>query len=191
MRRRLCYYGTIEALLFGGKTAALFEGSLVQFGPTSKIYREPINLVSAKVFSEPPINICKVQKIGSNLKVSDAEVWNSPKKFESIADAEYTLGIRPHHVTPDARVILLQNCRDAFKLLKLAVRKASCTFSLISKHGFRKLMGFIRIRLVKMLNFTQICHMHICLTKMGNWFAYEQISKTIQSGNGVLFKWLK
>ncbi len=93
----------IEALLFGGKTAALFEGKLVQFGPTSKIYREPINLVSAQVFSEPPINVCKVQKIGKNLKVSDAEIWNSPTKFESIADTEYTLGIRPHHVTPDAR----------------------------------------------------------------------------------------
>ena len=93
----------IEALLFGGKTATLFEGNLVQFGPTSKIYREPINLVSAQVFSEPPLNTCKIKKVGSSLKFSDEIVWDTPKNLDSVADAEYTLGIRPHHVTPDAR----------------------------------------------------------------------------------------
>ena len=93
----------IEALLFGGQTATLFEGKLVQFGPTSKIYREPKNLMSAKVFSEPPINVCKVIKSGSKLKVSENLVWEAPTKMSSFADAEYTLGIRPHHVTTDAR----------------------------------------------------------------------------------------
>ena len=93
----------IEALLFGGQTATLFEGNLVQFGPTSKIYREPINLVSAQVFSEPPLNTCKIKKVGSSLKFSDEIVWDTPKNLDSVADAEYTLGIRPHHVTPDAR----------------------------------------------------------------------------------------
>ena len=45
-----------EALLLGGHTATMDAGHVTQFGPTGQIYREPIDLVTARVFSEPPIN---------------------------------------------------------------------------------------------------------------------------------------
>ena len=53
-----------EALLFGGNTATLYEGRITQFGPTSAIYRKPADLITAQVFSDPPINTAKIAQEG-------------------------------------------------------------------------------------------------------------------------------
>jgi glycerol transport system ATP-binding protein len=45
-----------EALLLGGNTATLFQGKVTQFGPTAQVYRQPDDLVTAQVFSDPPLN---------------------------------------------------------------------------------------------------------------------------------------
>ncbi|MEP3275943.1 MAG: ABC transporter ATP-binding protein [Stappiaceae bacterium] len=89
-----------EALLFGGKTATLSEGRVTQFGSTGDIYRKPLDLVSAQVFSEPPINIAQVRKTGDRFTLGDTVSWSAPARLNSLADGDYTLGIRPHHVTP-------------------------------------------------------------------------------------------
>lgn len=86
-----------EALLFGGHTAALHEGRVVDFGPTGAIYREPASLTSAMVFSEPPINTAKVTKTGGRVVLNEAVHWKADK---DIPDGEYTISIRPHHVRP-------------------------------------------------------------------------------------------
>lgn len=87
-----------EALLFGGNTAALHEGRVVDFGPTSQIYRHPDNLTSAKVFSEPPINTAKVTKSGNRITLNREISWNCRQK--ELADGDYTMGLRPHHIHP-------------------------------------------------------------------------------------------
>src|SRR5204862_7986273 len=40
-----------EALMLGGAVATLSEGRLVQFGPTTQVYRRPVALPSAETFS--------------------------------------------------------------------------------------------------------------------------------------------
>jgi glycerol transport system ATP-binding protein len=90
-----------EALLFGGYTATLYEGRVTQFGPTSAIYRRPADLVSAKVFSDPPINTAKVVKKGSEVTLGNTIKWRAGNGIRAIADGEYTIGIRPHHITPN------------------------------------------------------------------------------------------
>ncbi len=90
-----------EALLFGGQTAALHEGKVVDFGATSEIYRNPESLDSARVFSEPPINTAKVVKNGTKVVLGDTVSWAISK--HAIPDGDYTVGIRPHHVTPKKR----------------------------------------------------------------------------------------
>jgi glycerol transport system ATP-binding protein len=92
-----------EALLFGGNTATLHEGRITQFGPTSAIYRKPSDLVSARVFSDPPINTAKVMKRGTEIMLGDAVKWRAGNGVRSIPDGEYTIGIRPHHITPATR----------------------------------------------------------------------------------------
>lgn len=88
-----------EALLFGGNTATLHEGRVTQFGPTSQGYRRPRDLISAQVFSDPPINTHTAMKAGRLLKLEDGPQWTLVKE-PGIADGPYTIAVRPHHVTP-------------------------------------------------------------------------------------------
>lgn len=88
-----------EALLFGGNTATLHEGRVTQFGPTSQGYRRPRDLISAQVFSDPPINTHTAVKAGRLLKLEDGPQWTLVKE-PAIADGPYTIAVRPHHVTP-------------------------------------------------------------------------------------------
>jgi glycerol transport system ATP-binding protein len=89
-----------EALLLGGHTATLHEGRVTQFGPTSAIYRKPADLLSAKVFSDPPINTARVRKRGSQILLGDSIRWRTGNGARTIPDGEYTIGIRPHLITP-------------------------------------------------------------------------------------------
>ncbi|WP_153772026.1 ABC transporter ATP-binding protein [Labrenzia sp. CE80] len=90
----------VEALLFGGQTATLHEGRVTQFGPTGDVYRKPQDLVSAEVFSEPPINHAQVTKKGETLTLVSGASWAATGQAEALPDGTYTLGLRPHHVTP-------------------------------------------------------------------------------------------
>ena len=71
-RKAIVFYATTEpheALLFGNQTLTMHEGRITQFGPTAEIYRKPNSLVSARVFSDPPINIARVTKKGKQTAI--------------------------------------------------------------------------------------------------------------------------
>ena len=89
-----------EALMLGGHTCTLFEGRVTQYGETAKIYREPYDLVTAEVFSDPPLNSAGVTKSNGKIHLSDTVVWPAEGKAAELADGNYTLGIRPHFVRP-------------------------------------------------------------------------------------------
>ena len=91
-----------EALMLGGKTAALFEGHVAQIGDTSEVYRKPATLNSAQVFSDPPLNISKVRKSGNRISLTDMFSWEASGASASLPDGEYTIGVRPHFVRPKA-----------------------------------------------------------------------------------------
>ena len=104
-RERIVVYATTEpteALLFGGSTATLFEGRVTQFGPTSGIYRRPRDLVTARVFSDPPINVAPVTKAGGEVLLGGEIRLPAGKAAAGIGDGPYTIGIRPHHITPQS-----------------------------------------------------------------------------------------
>ncbi len=88
----------VEALLLGGRTATLHEGRVTQFGDTATIYRKPADLLSAQVFSDPPINVAQVEKRGAHFHLDETVYWPSES---GLADGRYFLAIRPHHVTPN------------------------------------------------------------------------------------------
>jgi len=93
-------YATTEpsdALLIGGYTATLLEGKVIQHGKTLDVYNKPNNLDSAKVFSDPPMNIADINKKGETcLFVSDNVSW---KTNLNLKDGNYKVGIRPHNIT--------------------------------------------------------------------------------------------
>ena len=88
-----------EALLLGGYTATLHEGRVTQYGPTSSVYRMPRDLLSARVFSDPPINTARIVKRGTRFHYNDTVSWQATGKYASLADGSYTIGFRPHHIT--------------------------------------------------------------------------------------------
>lgn len=85
-----------EALLLGGETGLMDDGHVVQFGPTAQLYRAPHSFTAASVFSDPPINAAPVRKTGNTIVMGGAS-WDAPA---DMADGQYTVAVRPHHVTP-------------------------------------------------------------------------------------------
>jgi glycerol transport system ATP-binding protein len=89
-----------EALLLGGHVATLHEGRITQFGPTAEVYRKPADLLTAQVFSNPAMNTAPVTKQGDSLVLSDTVKWQVRGDMQSLSDGDYTIGIRPHHISP-------------------------------------------------------------------------------------------
>ena len=71
-------YATTEpsdALMIGGNTATLLEGKVIQYGKTLDVYNRPENLISAKVFSDPPMNIAEIKKdANGNTYITDVQM---------------------------------------------------------------------------------------------------------------------
>ncbi len=100
---RIVVYATtepMEALLFGGNTATLFEGRVTQFGPTSALYRRPVDLTTARVFSDPPMNTAAATKVGDEIRIGETIRLPAGAAAAAIPDGDYTIGIRPHHLAP-------------------------------------------------------------------------------------------
>lgn len=95
-----------EALVLAGKTLCLQEGRLIEAGPTAEVYRRPVSLLTAQLFSDPPLNTAAVRaqdgvfcfrKGAASFRLGQAATMNG----------EFTIGIRPHclhteRVSPDA-----------------------------------------------------------------------------------------
>ena len=100
-RECIVVYATTEpsdALLMGGNTATLMEGKIIQYGKTIDVYNKPSNLMSARVFSDPPMNISDIKKIGDTFSLlNDSVKWKSSDI--KMKDGKYKVGIRPHNIT--------------------------------------------------------------------------------------------
>jgi glycerol transport system ATP-binding protein len=89
-----------EALLLGGNVATLHQGRVTQFGPAATVYREPADLVTARVFSDPPINLAQVHKRGEQIVLGEGVAWPAPTRLAGRADGPLQVALRPHHVQP-------------------------------------------------------------------------------------------
>ncbi len=84
----------VEALMLGGNIVVMDEGRILQNGPTPEVYRNPINLKVAEVFSDPPIN-CMRGTVTDN-KAFLGEGLEIPLKghISSLGEGEYTFAVR-------------------------------------------------------------------------------------------------
>ena len=90
----------VEALLLGGKVACLHEGRVTQFGPVGDVYRRPADLLTAQVFSDPPINLVDAVKEDDQIRLAEGASWQAQGAAWEIPNGRYTVAIRPHHVSP-------------------------------------------------------------------------------------------
>ena len=88
----------MEALLLGGNTATLSEGQLTQFGPTIEVFRAPRDLLTARTFSDPPLNTIVLSKRDSSFLLDGGVGLPVPADLAGIADGPYTIGFHPHHL---------------------------------------------------------------------------------------------
>jgi glycerol transport system ATP-binding protein len=87
-----------EALLLGGNTACLWEGRVTQFGPTPQVYRQPADAITARVFSDPPMNFADAVKTGNRITVSGIE-YPVSGAMAALPDGAYRAGFRANHLT--------------------------------------------------------------------------------------------
>ncbi|MEX0954917.1 MAG: ABC transporter ATP-binding protein [Rhizobiaceae bacterium] len=100
-----------EALLLSGHTATLSEGRVTQFGPTLDVFRNPDDLLTARTFSDPPLNTITLPKQGAKFSLGGGADLPVPSDLAGIADGEYTIGFQPHHLSLDAQTAGTQPIR--------------------------------------------------------------------------------
>lgn len=87
-----------EALLLGGNCASLWQGRVTAFGPTPEIYRHPPDLITARVFSNPPMNFLAVEKRGEALLYGAGQRLAVDQLGAGLPDGHYQAGFRPGHL---------------------------------------------------------------------------------------------
>ncbi len=86
-----------EALLLGGNTVCLKEGRVTQYGKTSTVYHNPGNILTADVFSSPPMNFTVLEKKGGDIRIGGA--ITAMGGFGDLEDGIYKAGFRPNHMS--------------------------------------------------------------------------------------------
>src|SRR5262249_60778654 len=71
--------------------------------PTPGFIPLPPALITAQVFSNPPINTATVRKQGQTIVLSDSVRWPAKAVLAPLPDGPSPLGIRPHHISPVAK----------------------------------------------------------------------------------------
>ena len=87
-----------EALLLGGNTATLWEGRITQFGPTPQVYRQPADSITARLFSEPPMNFVPLVKQGHQIRLGADTHAPAEGALAALQDGAYTAGFRANHL---------------------------------------------------------------------------------------------
>lgn len=92
-----------EALLLGGSTATLSQGRITQFAKTIDVYRNPVDLISAKTFADPPLNVVDLFRNGSSFEYQGVAALPVAPHLEEVPHGAVTLAFHPHHVSLTAK----------------------------------------------------------------------------------------
>lgn len=100
-RNSIVVYATTdpwEALAFGGKTAVLQEGHLLQHDYAARVYAEPATTHVSSVFSDPPMNIIDGELTADELRLGDLLRTERPQSLSHLAPGRCSFGLRPAHL---------------------------------------------------------------------------------------------
>ncbi|KAA0014153.1 ABC transporter ATP-binding protein [Billgrantia pellis] len=100
-RNCIAVYATTEpneALALGGYTAVLHEGRLLQYGPTEDVYHRPRDVLTAEMFSEPPINVVPAMVSGSEVTFDHDVHFPLNRDLASLTPGQYQFGVRASHI---------------------------------------------------------------------------------------------
>ncbi|MGD0110216.1 MAG: ABC transporter ATP-binding protein [Rhodopila sp.] len=83
-----------EALLLGGETATVWQGRVTQYGATGEVYRRPLNIAAARVFSDPPLNELVVDKRGAAIVTATGRQLPAIGVLANLPNGRYQVGFR-------------------------------------------------------------------------------------------------
>lgn len=92
-----------EALLLGGNVATMWEGRITQFGLTPAVFRQPKDAITARVFSDPPMNFTRIVKSGNQISFGAGQTAAATGALAGLSDGTYTAGFRADHLHLGAR----------------------------------------------------------------------------------------
>ncbi len=101
-RNCIAIYATTEpaeALALGGNTAVLHEGRVLQYGRTEDVYHRPRDILTAEMFSEPPINILHGIVSGAEVTFDSRLHFALNEDLRSLPPGEYRFGVRASHIS--------------------------------------------------------------------------------------------
>ena len=87
-----------EALMLGGNVIVMDEGRILQMGPTPEVYRRPVSLRTAEIFSDPPINFIKGRVHEQQVHLGGGIRWPLNGHMAHLAPGEYTFAVRCNHL---------------------------------------------------------------------------------------------
>ncbi|EAQ27683.1 ABC sugar (glycerol) transporter, ATPase subunit [Erythrobacter sp. NAP1] len=87
-----------EALLLGGNTATLWQGRVTQFGPSTQVYRQPVDMVTASVYSDPPMNFLPVRINDGAIHFPSGQAPVSSDAALRLPNGNYKAGFRAHNL---------------------------------------------------------------------------------------------
>ncbi|MGO4669270.1 ABC transporter ATP-binding protein [Bosea sp. 2RAB26] len=88
-----------EALLLGDFTVTLWQGRVTQHGRSAEVYRRPLDLTTARIFSDPPLNLLPVTKRAGDILLPGGAAARATGALAGLTDGEYQLGFRAHQLT--------------------------------------------------------------------------------------------
>nr|WP_298251049.1 ABC transporter ATP-binding protein [uncultured Halomonas sp.] len=101
-RNCIAVYATTEpteALALGGNTAVIHEGRLLQYGRTEEVYHRPHDILTAELFSEPPINIVSGDVSSGAVSLDNTGFFPVSDDLRGLAPGTYRFGVRASHVS--------------------------------------------------------------------------------------------
>lgn len=87
-----------EALLLGDHTATLWQGRVTHYGPSPAVYRRPQDLITARIFSDPPLNLLPIAKGGEHVLLPDGRHVTATDNLRDLPDGDFKVGFRAHHL---------------------------------------------------------------------------------------------
>ncbi len=87
-----------EALSLGGDTIVLQDGQILQHDKARNVFEKPLNIKTAQMMSEPPMNFLRGRVQDSQLVLGQASSFPVPTHLKGVGLGEYFLGIRPGNI---------------------------------------------------------------------------------------------
>lgn len=100
-RHTIAIYSTTEpneALALGGTSTVLHQGKVLQHGPTPEVYHQPNDIMTAELFSEPPINVVHANVTDEEVTLDGSMHFPLTRELKNLKPGSYDFGFRPSHI---------------------------------------------------------------------------------------------